>query len=356
MEAPLSQLKIRDFRCIANAELEFSSGINLILGKNAQGKTSLLEAICVLQRLQSPRTHRLASCIRNSTHGFYLDGLVQNTRLQFYYGHKKRKLALNTVEQSNGKEYLEVGRVVVIFNDDINLIQGGADKRRRLLDFLAAQLYPHYRQSLKHFNDALRSRNRILKISNGRDFRQIAAFNRPLIHAGNIVMECRREVIRSWAGDVQKAYLDIAKDEDIHVELGYIPGVLGDFAKELETSREDEIRLRQTLVGPHRDDLLIRLNNQPASEFASEGQQRSLALALRLGQLTLLRRVLPFSPILLMDDIFGELDRTRRKALLQRVPSDIQTFITTTDKSWMPQEFPMTIFQAHEGRFSRIHL
>ena len=169
-------------------------------------------------------------------------------------------------------------------------------------------------------------------------------------------MECRREVIRSWAGDVQKAYLDIAKDEDIHVELGYIPGVLGDFAKELETSREDEIRLRQTLVGPHRDDLLIRLNNQPASEFASEGQQRSLALALRLGQLTLLRRVLPFSPILLMDDIFGELDRTRRKALLQRVPSDIQTFITTTDKSWMPQEFPMTIFQAHEGRFSRIHI
>ena len=156
----LTTLKLRDFRCFASVECEFAPGTTAIIGANAQGKTSLLEAACVLLRLQSPRANSLAPLVRIGGVGFVADGFFNGTHLQFYFSPQRKKLALDSVEQRTAAEYLEVGRTVWFSNGDIAIVRGAADERRRYLDFVAGQLDPVYRRHLRNYERALRARNR----------------------------------------------------------------------------------------------------------------------------------------------------------------------------------------------------
>src|SRR3954471_8430398 len=135
----LRSFKIRHFRCFEKFEAEFAPGLNLIVGPNAHGKTSLLEAACILLRLQSPRVARLTEVVQHERRGFVVDGYLGERRLQFYYSAARRKLALDGVEQANPREYLEIGRLVYFAMSDIELVRGSADVRRRFLDFVATQ-------------------------------------------------------------------------------------------------------------------------------------------------------------------------------------------------------------------------
>ena len=136
----LRNLSIRDFRCFARFELEFDPEITCIVGANALGKTSLLEAVVVLTRLQSPRTNSLAPVIRTGAKGLVVDGMVDDRHMQFYYSPKRRKLALDSVEQKDAYEYLQVARLVFFANTDIDLVRGTGEERRRFLDFLGSHL------------------------------------------------------------------------------------------------------------------------------------------------------------------------------------------------------------------------
>jgi DNA replication and repair protein RecF len=346
----LTQLKLRDFRCFDALECEFSPGMNVIVGPNAQGKTSLLEAACVLLRLQSPRIATLARAIRHEQKGFVLDGYFGERHLQFYFGKQRKKLALDSVEQKSAHEYLGTARAVWFSNQDIELVRGAADKRRKFLDFVAAQTDAGYRRQLRTYEKALRSRNHLLKAPRP-DWREISSFNQPLVDAGNYVAAARAALVANlqpFAGEAQQAISGLAET----LSLEYVRGAREDFASALEAARSEDLRLRQTGPGPHRDDVVFSLN-AVGTEFASEGQQRSVVLALKLAQARLIERQADCAPVLLLDDIFGELDVRRRTALLEHLPSRSQKLITTTHIDWLGRMPEGALFSMSAGMIQR---
>jgi DNA replication and repair protein RecF len=331
----LSRLKLRDFRCFAALETEFAPGTNVIAGPNAQGKTSLLEACCVLLRLQSPRVTTLARTIRHGQRGFVLDGHFGTAHMQFYYGRHRRKLALDSVEQKSAAEYLRLARVVWFGNEDIALVRGAAEARRRFLDFAAVQFATGYRAQFRVYAHALRSRNHLLRQPSPR-WREIAAFDGPLIEAGNHLAAARSLLAGKLQPHAAAAHAAISGGSE-HLALRVTPGFDGDFSAALTQTRNEDARLRQTTAGPHRADLELTLN-AAAADFGSEGQQRSIVLALKLGLARLLEGHSGTPPVLLIDDVFGELDIARRNALLTHLPENSQRIITTTHTDWMTEK------------------
>ena len=329
----LTRLKVRHFRCFDAFEAEFAPGLNFIVGPNARGKTSLLEAACILLRLQSPRVTKLAHAIQHERRGLVVDGYFAERHLQFYFSKERKKIALDEVPQKTAHEYLRVGRLVYFANSDIDLARGPGEVRRRFLDFVAAQCEPGYRAALREYERALRSRNLLLKSPSPR-WREIQAFDEPLIAAGNRVTDARRRLVEMLRAPVNAAHHAISGTREM-LRLEYDAAGGEDFATTLLAARAEDGRLRLTSVGPHRDDVRFFLNEQPG-DFASEGQQRTLVLALKLGAARLLAEHFATPPLLLLDDIFGELDVPRRNALLAALPADAQKLITTTHLDWLP--------------------
>jgi len=346
----LTDISLRHFRCFETLTCEFVPGMNIFVGANAQGKTSLLEAVCVLARLQSPRTSRLGDAVQHGRRGFVVDGHAASRHMQFYYAPERKKLALDSVTQPAPADYLDVARVVWFGNADIDLVRGGAELRRRFLDFLGAQVQnARYRQTLRAYERALRSRNHLLKAPRP-DWRAIAAFDGPLIEHGTALTEARARLLRDLephAAAGQRAMSGAAEE----LRLNYMKGTGEDFAAALAAARETDARLRQTGTGPHRDDIELLLNDR-RSQFASEGQQRSMAIALKLGQARLIEAQSGNPPLLLMDDIFGELDLARRNALLGHLPAAAQQLITATHLDWLAGITPGRIHRVDRGRVS----
>lgn len=349
----LARLSLRDFRCFAALRVEFAPGVQFFTGANARGKTSILEGVCALLRLASPRSSTLAPLVRaGAENGFGLRGEYAGRQMEFQSGPERRRLVLDDVEQTGPAAYLRIARLVYFGNTDLELVRGGGDGRRRFLDFLGSQIEPLYRGNLRAYEKALRSRNRLLKTVPGRR-REIEAFDAPLIESGTLLTSLRRALVTAlipWAARAQGAVSGRGEDEET-LALSYVPGVgePGDFQTALRESRAEETRLRQTLVGPHRDDVSLTLDGRPAGPFASEGQQRTLALALKLAQAGLLQSVAGAPPLLLLDDIFGELDPARRNRLLSALPPDSQRLVTTTHLGWLDGPAPGPVWRLEEG-------
>lgn len=342
----LTDLSLRHFRCFETLECQFAPGMNIFVGANAQGKTSLLEAVCVLARLQSPRTSRLADAVRHGRKGFVVDGHIAGRHMQFYYAAERRKVALDSVVQAEKRDFLEVARVVWFGNADIDLVRGGAELRRRFLDFVGTQVNPRYRPALRAYEHALRSRNQLLKAPRP-DWREIAAFDGPLIEHGTALTGARARLLSDLEPHAAMGQLAMSGTAE-ELRLHYATGSGGDLQAALEAGRENDARLRQTGRGPHRDDIELLLNGRPA-QFASEGQHRSMAIALKLGQARLLEALGGRPPLLLIDDIFGELDLDRRNALIAHLPADAQQLVTTTHLDWLSGVTPARVQRVDRG-------
>ena len=329
----IGALKLHHLRCFARLETEFPSTRVFITGPNAQGKTSILEAITLLLRLQSPRTSALKTVIAHGQRGFAVQGQVGSRLLQFYYGERRRKLAIDTVEQSGSAEYLRQGAVVFLANADLELVQGAAEKRRRLLDFLASQCAPGYREALRDYTKALKQRNALLR-AYPVNWRQVDAFTPILAREGAILVAARQALTTQLAPEAARVQSLISGGAEPPLTLAYQPTAGDDLERALTEARPEEARLRQTIVGPHRDDLLLSMNDASLADFASEGQQRTAALALKMAQLNVITQESGRAPLLLIDDVFGELDTRRRNALFSLLPPG-QHFITTTNLEWL---------------------
>ena len=328
----LADLQLRNFRCFEALRLEFAPGFNFFVGANGEGKTSILEAACVLLRLQSQRSASLTPLVRLNQKSFIVSGRDNDHLLEFRYSPLRRRVAFDGVEQRKTAEYLRIGHVVSFATSDIELTRGGSEARRRYLDFLGAQINSRYRPTLRAYERALRARNALLKSPQPR-LREIAAYDPPLIANGTQLLAMRSALAERLAPFAAQAHREISgKDESLAIT--FAPGSIGDFAEELARSRDDELRLRQTVVGPHRDDLQISVQGISAQQYASEGQQRTVALALKIAQGRVLMEETGAPPLLLLDDIFGELDPKRRNALLAYLPSDAQKLVTATTLQW----------------------
>jgi DNA replication and repair protein RecF len=213
----------------------------------------------------------------------------------------------------------------------MELVTGSGSVRRRFLDFSGSQCEPGYRAALRSYEKALRSRNALLR--EGRPRREIEAFDHPLVESGSTLRSARERIVSRLAPLASAACTEISGQGD-SLTLEYRPGCAPDFASALADSRREEDRLRSTVVGPHRDDFSLLLGALPAGTYASEGQQRSIALSLKLAQARDLEQQLERPPIFLLDDVFGELDPARRNRLLAALPPSAQVLITTTFLDW----------------------
>ena len=347
----LGSITLHDFRCFTRTEFRPSPGLNLLSAPNASGKSSLLEAICVLLRLQSPRAGVLAETIRHGALGLSLEGQCDDRRIAFHLSSAEgRRLLLDDVPQRKSDEYLQLGLVAFFSNEDMELVRGTSSKRRRFLDFLGCQCDAGYLKHLRAYERALRSRNFLLKEGPHRG-RELAAYDRPLVESGDYLAAVRSQLCAELAPMAARHAASIGAHGE-NVSIRYMRSGGDDFTASLATSSAEERRLRQTVVGPHRDDISLELNGAAAATYASEGQQRTLALALRLAQAELIRDRRGSPPIYLLDDVFGELDTERRRRLLGALPSDAQRILTTTTWQWLEEAGDTAEWTIREGKVS----
>lgn len=347
----IRSLRLADFRCFAALELEVPPAGAILTGDNAQGKTSILEALCVLVRLHSPRTRRMTTMSRIGTKGFGIAGDPWASERQVRYSREGLFLKADDEPLPSQNLYLENGGLVVwMGNEDLELVRGPGEGRRRYLDFLGAQIDDGYRRSWSRYRRALRAKNLLLKEGRTRDA-EILAYEEILVEHGTVLMESRARLVSELAPLAAEAQRAVSgRDEPL--TLHYLPASGADLRESMLQARERETRLRQAVVGPHRDELDLRLHGMPAADFASEGQQRTLALALKLAQGKLLENRGGKLPIYLMDDIFGELDPGRRNALMSHLPPLAQKWITTTHLDWLretPELEAMARFSVRNG-------
>ncbi len=338
----LAHLRLRDFRNYARLDVDFSPGFHLLLGNNAQGKTNILEAIYLLATLRSFRGVGGAQMVRHGQSGYFVGGKVvgQATReIKMYWSAREKKLALDGQPVRKLTEYLGAVRAVVFCTEDLQLVKGAARIRRRFLDLLLSQTHPTYLPLLQRYMQALRSRNALLK-QRTVDEAALDGFSRELVGLGNQLIQLRLEILPRLSALARLAYRRISNDAE-ELRLEYQPSVKKDFTLELAQNRGRERTYRSTLIGPHRDDLLLLLNDRSAAQFGSEGQKRSLAVALKMAQAEYLAGILGSPPILLIDDVMGELDIKRRSGLLPLLErahhARGQVFMTCTEENW-PQE------------------
>lgn len=330
----LSRLTLRNFRPFSLLEVCPAAGINFFVGANGTGKTSLLEAAAMLIRLQSPRTSTPAECIRFGAAGFGLSGSWGEKLLRFEYAEKCRRLSVDGVPCRSVASYLSNGRAVWISNPDLGLVGGASSGRRRYLDVLGTQVIPGYLKELRAYERALRGRNILLR--ERRPAGQIEAFNEPLVRSGEVLGEARSSLISRLLAPVAGHYHGISGGTE-ELTLVPRPGYAGSLADELRQRLPQDIQAGTTTGGPHRDDLLIQLEGREASRFASEGQQRSIVLALKLAQVDVITQASGVAPLILVDDVFGELDPERRNRLLAYLSSDAQVLVSTTHLGWLDQ-------------------
>jgi DNA replication and repair protein RecF len=347
----LSQLRLRDFRNYARLDAEFTPGFHVLIGNNAQGKTNILEAIYLLATLRSFRGIGSAQMVRHGARGYFVGGTVVaqgSSEIKMFWSSAERNLSLNGQAVQRLSDYFGVLRAVVFCTEDLHLVKGTGRSRRRYLDLLLAHTYPIYLPLLQRYTRAVRSRNALLK-SRTPDPVALESFSRELVQAGQELTRLRHELMPKIAPLAREAYARIARDAE-ELRFEYQPSVKRDFAVELAASRAREQTLRTTIIGPHRDDVRLALNDKPAAQYGSEGQKRSIAIALKMAQAEYLTQVHGAPPVLLIDDVMGELDAQRRSGLMPLLErahhAQGQVFMTCTEENW-PREMARELKRWH---------
>lgn len=346
-----NRIEITDFRNIASADVTFDPGVNLLWGDNAQGKTNLLEAICYTALGKSFRPVKDAEVIRFGADSatvvnHFSDSLREQTiRFSLTPG-KARRVEQNGVKVVRMSDMVGSFRVVLFCPEHLSLIQGGGDLRRSFLNVALSQLRPLYLQSMQRYNKILKERNRLLKLAK-EDMQTFRAtepmWSSQLAHEAAVIADHRDRYIALVNEAVRVSFADMTSEKEIP-ELTYVNSlkVTGDALRDreavearylelLSTRHDSEIAAGATLYGIHRDDIAVTLNGRPARLYASQGQQRSLALAMKLAEGELCRRLGGGEmPVFLFDDVLSELDAHRRAYLMSRMEGR-QVIMTACD-------------------------
>ena len=344
----LTSLHLAGFRAYGTLEASFGPGPHLVWGPNAAGKTSLLEAVVLLAKGASHRTSTDAEMIRWEAPFARVDGRREDT------GGDPLEVDVTLVREgpSGGRKRIRVNgvprragalagvlRVVVFAPEDMLLVIGSPGLRRTALDALAAQRFPAYAADLSTYGRALAQRNHLLRAIReeqaARD--ELPFWDAKLVDSGSAILRSRHRLLDELADPLAAAHAEIAPGEG-HLALAYVTNApagpdetAGEaLARRLRETAEKEVWNGTTLVGPHRDDLAFELDARPLATFSSRGQQRTAILALKLAELDLLTDLDGRPPLLLLDDVFSELDPARRAHLVRRIATLPQAFVTTT--------------------------
>jgi DNA replication and repair protein RecF len=328
-------------------------GLNVIRGDNAQGKTSVLEALLYVATSKSHRTNVDEDLRQSGSEGFYISCRVERSgrewSLESTWKNGEKRFRVNGVAQERISDIL--GKVVaVMFSpEDIALVKGGASGRRRFLDMELSQVQPRYLSALQQYRQSLRQRNQLLK--NERvDGELLGVWDEQLATHGTVVQAERAKFVDELGKLATAAYRRIAEVEEL--TLAYVPDIkAGDSLREvLRRGRESDIRRGQTLRGPHRDDFEFLIDGRAARTYASQGQQKSVALSLKLAEMDLVLHRTNEYPVLMLDDVFSELDRNRSARVVESLDRRVQCLVTTTEMGRRPELFgECTYFQIEGG-------
>lgn len=333
----LRQITLRHFRNVGFATLEFSGRQHFLLGRNGQGKTNLLEAAGFVTALRSFRTTENRLLIGHGQHSaslsYQLDHDRQGpTKVSLTLRHDGKELWCDGERVTRLADHLGRFPTVVFSSQDLQLVRGTPAGRRRWLDLTLAAMDAGYLRALQTATRALAERNALLKSGRGAPG-EFDAFEATLAPAAAELIVRRTEGVRALGRALEAAYARIT-DDDEPAGLAYEPNFAESSADSLrarlEAGRDRDRQFRTTLVGPHRDDLLFRVRHTPARDFGSEGQQRSLVLALRLAQAAWFAERSGVRPVVLADDVLGELDPVRRARFWSAIDPAWQVIATGT--------------------------
>jgi DNA replication and repair protein RecF len=356
----LRRLWLTDFRSYQHAEVAFSPGLTAILGANGQGKTNVLEAIGYLATLGSFRGAPTEALIRAGATTSVVravgerDGRELLIEAELVAGGRSR-VQVNRQRLARARDLLGALRVTVFSPDDLTLVKGGPAERRRYVDDLLVALHPRYDALQSDVDRVLRQRNALLKQCAGGTRFDAAArttldvWNAKFAQAGEALAQARLDLVRRLEPVLASAYGSVASEPSVVVRATYEAPWLSDgLAAALDAVHNDELRRGVTLVGQHRDDVVFELDGLPARTHASQGEQRSLALALRLAGHRVVTDDTGSAPILLLDDVFSELDHDRSDALLMHLP-DGQTVLSSA-AGLPPEAAPELILRVEDGK------
>lgn len=356
-------LHLQNFRNYSDQELHFLSGVNVLQGENGQGKTNVLEGIYYLLTGKSYRVHREHELARWGENEFHLYGdfLIsqRKLRLESHYRDKRKMIKINQIPCKKLSDYVGTINVVFFSPDDLVMVKGGPAERRRFLDLHIAQLHSRHVHLLNAYNKVLHQKTALLRDSyQGLKKEQIELWNEQLVNVGSQILRNRWEYTALLSEMSKKIYEQLSSGEEMltmeYQALGKnnLQEALESFPKMLEEKMSMEIERKMILVGPHRDDIVFKLNQKSARLYGSQGQQRSIVLSLKLAELEVMRQEKGEYPILLLDDVLSELDSFRREYLLRFVKSLKQTIITMTSAD-TPAAHISSLFRVEKGQIRR---
>ncbi len=347
----LKKIKLKNFRNYKELDFEFSKNKTLFTGKNAQGKTNLLEAVYYLSVLNSNRIRKDSELVKFGEDISQITGAVfkngADIDLDIIINPPKNKIVkVNGLKKAKHKDFVRVLSVVNFSSSDLMLLRGDPQGRRKWLDMAIVQVYPQYLDKLARFNKIRLQKMNYLS-NFGINESMLDVFNAQLAIASSNIVYLRMKFLselKKIAYEKHKLIsefeeLDISYVSETVLEFMPIADMTEIFSKALFENKQKEISRQTCLIGPHRDDILFSINKNDARFFASQGQQRTLVLALKLAELDIIKDKTGDNPLLLLDDVLAELDDTRQNFLLKSINSDIQTIITSVDTLFFDEKF-----------------
>lgn len=363
----LLELKLTNYRNCRDLSLNLNSGKILIIGKNAQGKTNILESIYFLSALKSPRTSNNIEIINFNAETAEIEAeLVKaNTSVTLDYSYSKEKTRILKVNgvKTTPKNFKQVLKTVLFSTNDLLLLRGNPSDRRDWLDRAISQIYPAYDERLSKYDKIRIQKNNFLKeLIKGAplDETLLEVLNEQLTITGSNIIYLRIKFLAEIEKIAREKHRIISETEELKLvyDCSFLDGeteleeIAEKFRGALEERKIEEMRRAQSCVGPHRDDILFYINENEATKFASQGQQRTVVLALKLSELDIITEKTGDEPVLLLDDVLAELDDLRQNYLLKSITNATQVVITSVDTLLFENEFlkGVKIYKIEDGQ------
>lgn len=365
----IENLHLKNFRNYDELNITFDDKVNVIIGENAQGKTNLMEAIYCLAFTKSHRTAKEKELIQWDKEYAKIEGKItkrnQSIPLELIISSKGKKAKLNHLEQRRLSDYVGAINVVMFAPEDLTLVKGPPQIRRRFIDMELGQIQAIYIYHLAQYQKILKQRNSLLKQLQRREINQttmLEVLTDQLIEHAAIILNKRfifLKSLREWAASIhyqishELEELEIKYDATIEVsDEDNLEKIEASYRRKFQDIQVKEIERGTTLSGPHRDDLIFYVNGKDVQTYGSQGQQRTTALSLKLAEIELIHNEVGEYPILLLDDVLSELDDFRQSHLLNTIQGKVQTFVSTTSVDGINHETldKAELFHVTEGK------
>ena len=332
----IRSLELTDYRNYESLSISFGSGINILYGDNAQGKTNILEAIFLASTTKSHRGTKDKDIIRFGCDEGHLRTMILrddvDTKIDIHLRNSRSKvIAIDSKRIKKATELLGLLKVVFFSPEDLNIIKNGPGERRRFTDMELCQLDDFYLYNLTNYNRIVDQRNTLLKdlYFNPSLKETIGIWDSQLVSFGSKIIERRKTFVDQLNEVIAPVHERLSGGRE-SLKIIYDPNVsIDDFDKELSNSTERDIKSKMTNVGPHRDDFIFMSGDLDIRRFGSQGQQRTAALSLKLAEIEIVKKLINDTPVLLLDDVLSELDSNRQNFLLDSI-GEVQTIITCT--------------------------